>query len=228
MTTTVAIPVPAYITNQGYKDWWCPCGINPADVVAAYAAKGAASYAASKINLANPGTFDWLDGVAFPSWNNTNGWMFSRISSQYLYINSITLNQNTTSIVKFSNHIEVAGYDQSLYGRWGDIAPHGINLSDSEGSANYFDFTTATSVVPNDPLTSGILAINKDRIYLDGNPYANWSTTPQDREGNNPIGMGASYVNVYANFLDGYIQAFAIYNKILTQSQIQEVGANMP
>lgn len=52
--------------------------------VAAYAAKGAASYAASKVNLANPGTFDCTDGTSTPTWNTSTGWSFSVASGSYL------------------------------------------------------------------------------------------------------------------------------------------------
>lgn len=50
--------------------WWMAAGVTPAAV---YQAKGAASYAASKVNLANPGTYDAIEGVA-PVWNAATGW----------------------------------------------------------------------------------------------------------------------------------------------------------
>lgn len=55
--------------------WWLAGGISPSDCVAAYQAKGAASYAASKVNLANPGTYDAIDGATAPTWNTTDGWI---------------------------------------------------------------------------------------------------------------------------------------------------------
>lgn len=58
---------------SGAKDWW----IVPGETcIAAYQPKGATSYAASKINLANPGTHDAIEGVA-PTWNAATGWTFN-------------------------------------------------------------------------------------------------------------------------------------------------------
>ena len=54
--------------------WWLAGGISAANCVAAYQAKGAASYVASKVNLANPGTLNFDNEVVAPSWNTTTGW----------------------------------------------------------------------------------------------------------------------------------------------------------
>lgn len=57
---------------------WLPPGISSGNVIAAYEAEGAASYAASKINLANPGTYDITNegGGGAPTWDATKGWIF--------------------------------------------------------------------------------------------------------------------------------------------------------
>ena len=53
--------------------WWVVPGKT---CVAAYQAKGAASYAASLVNLANPGTNDAVEGATPPAgWNVTDGWI---------------------------------------------------------------------------------------------------------------------------------------------------------
>lgn len=54
--------------------WWLPDGITTGDVLGAYQAN-AASYAASKVNLANPGTNNLTSAVLDPSWS-TAGWYF--------------------------------------------------------------------------------------------------------------------------------------------------------
>lgn len=55
--------------------WWVAGGAS--GVVAAYQAKGAASFAASKVNIANPGTFDAANGEVVPSFDSATGWIFS-------------------------------------------------------------------------------------------------------------------------------------------------------
>src|SRR4030042_328416 len=66
--------------------WYLSGGIPKADCLAAYQPKGAASYAASKVNIVNPGTYDLTDGAAFPTWDVVNGWTFADGSLQYLSI----------------------------------------------------------------------------------------------------------------------------------------------
>ena len=59
------------------SNWWEAGGAT--GTVAAYAAKGAASYAASKINLANPGTYGLVEfgaGTNNVAWSATRGWWF--------------------------------------------------------------------------------------------------------------------------------------------------------
>ena len=64
--------------------------------VAAYQPKGAASYAASKINLANPGTYNAYEGAA-PSWNSATGWTFSW--NEYL-ANGLSVSNGYTLLVR--------------------------------------------------------------------------------------------------------------------------------
>lgn len=54
--------------------WWLSGGIAAANCIAAYQPKGAADLAASKVNLANPGTYNAFAG-ADPTWDAINGWI---------------------------------------------------------------------------------------------------------------------------------------------------------
>jgi hypothetical protein len=56
-------------------DWWLNGGILVADCVGAYQAIGAASYNASLVNLANPGTYDLTEPLSAVGWNATDGWV---------------------------------------------------------------------------------------------------------------------------------------------------------
>lgn len=55
-------------------NWWLAGGIAAANCIAAYQPKGAASYAASLVNLNNPGTRNLTNTGTDPSWDSTNGW----------------------------------------------------------------------------------------------------------------------------------------------------------
>lgn len=72
----------AHTAGGGGGNWWLSGGITSGQCVCAYNAKGAASYAASKSNLNNPGTNDATDGVV-PTWANGVGWTFNG-SSQFV------------------------------------------------------------------------------------------------------------------------------------------------
>lgn len=82
-------------------DWWTSGGAS--GCVAAYQPKGAASYAASKVNLANPGTYDAVDGTVYPTWNTATGWTFVGASSKYL-TTGITVGtaRNWSMLIRYS------------------------------------------------------------------------------------------------------------------------------
>lgn len=54
--------------------WWLAGGVAPANCVGAYQAIGAASQAASYVNLANPGTNNLTAGADPPTWSAATGW----------------------------------------------------------------------------------------------------------------------------------------------------------
>lgn len=69
----------------GSTPWYLAGGVDAANCVAAYLAKGAADYATSKVNLANPGTYTLSDppgDLSFGTWkppvfSSDAGWYFN-------------------------------------------------------------------------------------------------------------------------------------------------------
>lgn len=216
MTTTVPIAVPAYITNLGFNNWWTPCGCNLADAVAAYAAKGAASYAASKINLANPGTYDLVEDVNIPNWSQLNGFEHSPTS----YLSSyLPLLLDMTIIYKFSDNSIEESYSGCT------IQDHGALLATydiGEGGPWAVAYGMYHAVEP--ALTLGIICFTeKSGIEICG--YRNGLL---DYTGEVGVAINPSTIFIGNTLTSIYSQSCAVYNKVLTQSQIQEVGANMP
>lgn len=78
--------------------WWAFGGAN-SNSLAVYQPRGAASLAASKINLANPGTFD-INGGVDPTFGAV-GWTFNG-TTQYLTSACPTSNKPCTYIVRLS------------------------------------------------------------------------------------------------------------------------------
>lgn len=93
LTIGANLESPVWIPAPGGENWWEAGGTT--GVVAAYQPKGAADYAASKINIANPGIFNATDGSA-AGWNISTGWIFG--SGRYLVTGIIPLSTWTALI----------------------------------------------------------------------------------------------------------------------------------
>jgi hypothetical protein len=105
-------------------DWWLAGGIPATNCVAAYQAKGAESYAASLVNLANSGTYNLNDkGTHAPNWDGVNGWVFNAID-QYFFtgmtanlIESFAIRLTISSISLYSGIINSQETPTILEGR---------------------------------------------------------------------------------------------------------------
>jgi len=197
-------------------DWWLSGGIDPANCIAAYQPIGAADYATSKVNLANPGTHDATEGVA-PDWDAVNGWKFNGIND---YLDSTVENRETyTMIVRFNNVTnnailmgcrksagncdfyfvpDVFGLNTRRYS-WGTVAG---GQDDVAGS-----------------IQEGVMCLAGDEGYLNGIKEIDCNGT-----------FGGDYYNIYigalnqnnsnVGFIAAYIQAIAIYSISLIGAQI--------
>ncbi len=201
--------------------WWDLNG-TITSCVAAYQPKGAASYAASKVNLANAGTYDATDGAAYPAWDETNGWKFTATSSHYL-TTGVTPSQTWSMIVRFSNVTNstclLCGcyYGQQFY------------LSPNISSKVYYGIGAAVGgeIGVSPAMTSGILAKANNLGYRNGsfdNATGTGTATPVEVY----IGAGKHATNGSAGlFVSAYIQAWAIYNETLTSTQIGNLTTAM-
>jgi hypothetical protein len=96
--------------------WWDNDGAI-SGCVAAYAAVGAASLAASYVNLQNPGTYDASAGVA-PTFAAATGWTFNG-TTQYLTTGITPANDQTWSVlVCFSDGATQGGGGAAAFGAY--------------------------------------------------------------------------------------------------------------
>ena len=189
--------------------WWLAGGIPTSNCIAAYQSKGAASYAASKVNLANSGTHDLSDGTAYPSWNASTGWTFTKASSQYL-ISDINPAAGNSTIVRVANASTSSGI---IYGGFTYSSGVGMN-------AEYVEIlsygTTRFGKGRNSADNSGILAsgcyaivgykcyknadlkVTIDGVWDGGTIY--------------PLHIGRRNGNTAIVYFGGDILAFATYN----------------
>ncbi len=204
--------------------WWDLNG-TITSCVAAYQPKGAASYAASKVNLANSGTYDATDGAAYPTWDVTNGWIFNG-TSQYLSTGiNVGTNQTWSAIIRFSN-VSNGG------GRWlfgvlsvDNSTMFGIQPIDDQASPNVA-YLNGKFVRVSPSLDNGVLGIAGNRGYRNGTADGSNITTNTGTLRNDLI-IGACRTSIITGFRSGYTQAFAIYNAALTSTNMSDLTTAM-
>lgn len=239
MTTTITVTAPASTvetTSTGYQDWWCPCGVNPSNVAAAYASKGAASYAASKVNLVDSGTYTLLDGTAYPSWSAETGWSFVRASSQYLYTGSAWFTTvPLTMICRFkSDSVAVTQYlMQVFYDADNSYSIVAAGATAGDPVQAQVVSVVRTSTVPtstgytagNSYVATGVFITGTRYAYIDGGSMGSATIACAGS------GFNISYIGKHGNtsaYMSGIITSCAIYNIALTEAQIQSIGSAMP
>ena len=82
--------------------WWLSGGISAANCIAAYQPKGAASFDASLVNVANPGTLNITQYIS-PTWDASAGWTGG--GGSYLLVPYVGINQNTTMIARYTSPV---------------------------------------------------------------------------------------------------------------------------
>ena len=199
--------------------WYLSGGISAANCVAAYQAVGAVGYAESKVNLANPGTYNCTNGDASPTWATETGWKFNG-TSQWLRV-AIYPVSTWTVIVKYTGATKVSG---ALFGAVGtgtkrfSIVP--IN-STSGVSYGYIANYTRTP-----ELAAGVLAFSPTKCYRNGAQDGDAYTTAEVTLDVLMI-IGGRNNPEAGEFTDAYIHALAIYNPALTDSQVLAVSNAM-
>lgn len=83
--------------------WWLAGGINPADCIAAYQPKGAASFSDSLINLANPGTHDAISTGTNNPPLSSDGWVFSGDATVTMHASGVRCNYQRSAFYRIIN-----------------------------------------------------------------------------------------------------------------------------
>jgi hypothetical protein len=205
-------------------DWWDP-NSDGLSVWAAYAAKGAASLAASYTDLSG-NSHDAGVGVA-PTWNGTDGWMFNGVS-QYLTTTFVPANDQSQSfLVQFTNGPGtqwkgMLGMRDTSAGSTGRFLVWGQSAT---GKIRYTNGVTGVDVVA--APAAGNLCVAGNQGYRDG--VADGSSLP--------AWVDTPILNIYIGALNSegspafftpmYFQALAIYDTALTAPQVSAVATAM-
>lgn len=222
------MPAPVGIRPRGSGVPWYRAGGAPAPV-AAYQPKGAASLAASYINLANPGTNDAAPGVA-PTFAAATGWTFNG-TTQFLTTGIIYgVNTGWSMIVQYTGGATLAneylcGADNGA-DTWLLLCPRlDVVAANSVCYGNGTTFPGALpTVVP--LLAAGNLCVAGQQGYRNGAPEGAAINAKT-----NAIAI-ATYVggeNSGGTMLPSAatIQAWALYSATLTAGQVAAVAAAM-
>lgn len=198
--------------------WWVVAGKT---TVAAYQAKGAASLAASYINLANPGTYDAAPGSA-PTWAAGTGWTFDR-ATQYLLTGIIPTNDQTWSILLRCS--DIPDYNQgAVLANSGSNRQFGIFFS---GQSTTYFLNGGFLQKDHSAMTAGVWAIAGNTAYINGTAQSGTIGSPSGSI-TSGIAIGANWDGSTAiQFFGGNIQAVAIYSDTLTAGEIATVSAAM-
>ena len=208
------------IIGRKFGSWYCAGVIHPSRCVAAYQPKGAASLAASYINLANPGTYNATPGTV-PAFDAGIGWSFA--TNKYLKTGIIPSSVNWSVLVRFSN--ATAGEIVGSFSNPGNLRSLQI-LPVVSNQVQYGNGgNVLLSVSPG--VSSGVLGISGKNAYRNG--VADGTISAGTGLSTCDLYIGTLNVNnvAYPVWYSGNIQALSIYSVALTVAQVATISAAM-
>lgn len=192
------------------SDWWDIAGET---CVAAYQAKGAASLAASYVNLANPGTYD-LTTTSAPDWNTSTGW--TKSAGGHLLNTGIVPDGNFSIIGRY------AGLVGSGAGAWLMVSstPGAVlgMYPNRTGTARGYRWGNGTSNTGS-AVAAGVMAQCGPNGYHDGSLDVTLTGTFGTSS------MGITIFSVDGNYFA--VLAVAIYSTTLDAAQVASLSAAM-
>lgn len=212
------------LTAQNYTNAWWAAGGCAATAHACYRAIGAASFAASKVNLVSGGTHDLENGAAYPTWASGTGWSFVRTSSQYL-ASDFVIATGDSIFVRIANAATGASYYGCVVGGRNNADSNGIGINPYYGSSQV-NFTNGNSVANAPHMVNGNLGIVATNGYKDGVSVV----TLAGGHTNTTIAAYVGCLNdrgTATGFYTGDILAVAHYTGALSAGQITAVVAAM-
>jgi hypothetical protein len=203
------------LTSQNYTNAWWAGGGSSAGNIRAYQPIGAASLAASYVNLKNPGTGNAAPGTA-PTWDATNGWKFAAASSQYLNTGARALIANNSMFIRFSN-VSTGDISSIASGTY-------LRAYVAAGSLWYFGQGDQQSIAT--AATAGVLAVVGPSGFKDGVKQGITLTNALVPTGLDIL-IGCMNNGAPTAFNNVYIQAWALYNVTVSDAQAAMISTAM-
>ena len=216
------------ITPTPDAQWWLAGGVDPADVVGAWRAKGAASYSDSLVNLG--GGPDLYHPESAPTWTAAKGWQGGQ-HHHLAVTGGVSVTYGWSYVLKVRN--SRVGSQQFMGCRrvWNQVGT-GMSLNNTGGYQTIEPFYDGTS---NPLVITGTMALAGSRYYVDGverggSPYP--SPTPGGQ------GCGAADLFILSMSWGGApyygaahggneqteVQGVAVYSDTLTAGQAAAIA----
>lgn len=206
--------------QAGVAPWWDFPGQT---CLAAYRAIGAASYAASLVNLDEPGTRDATEGAA-PGWSADYGWR--QTGSKYLIAGGITAAQVKTLAVRFANRT-VGMINQGLAGGKPLVGGGGAALWAANTPYTIHGYDLGSRVTVSSALaTSGIMAVAGTVGYINGTIDAT-GIAGASSDANAVYLMCVNNSGTPEHFFPGDIMAVAIYSTVMDGATVAALTVAM-
>lgn len=196
------------------KPWWMAGGITPGTCIAAYQPAGAMSLAASYTNLANPGKNNAAPGTA-PAWDAVNGWSFTGF--QFLTSGITPIYYYYSIAVRYSDS---PASDVGLLGGYYTTAADCFAIFPLYMSSFIFANNNDGQIAPG--ASAGVMAMAGKSGYHNGKKYITIAGTTNNISGTINIAGGQT-----GRYRTCKIQAFAVYNITLTETQVAELTNRM-
>lgn len=205
--------------------WYLAGGVSAANCIAAYQPIGAADYAASKVNLANPGTYDLIPLNGNVDWDSTNGHKYYYSEFGQLHEIPIVLDGSypLSVIIRYSDSTLNIIFSYNL------DTDKIVAISANASSLQVYTYTQ-TLVVDMDA-SDGVLCLSERNVYFDGVSVGSLSpagyTNPTTA--GFPIcfaGFGNADIEIF-NPNTVNIQAAAFYSAALTEAQVAAITTAM-
>ena len=198
--------------------WWLSGGIAAANCIAAYQPKGAASLAASYVNLASPGTYNLTipPGMTAPTWDTSYGWLGN---GKCLDTGIVPDPATMSAVARFADTAEV---ETQLFGVITVDYQHAVMLSTRRVSDNWFYNFGAGSTAGTPQLLTGTTGICYN-FFINGtkpeNKAANRSGNANITESMWVLGVHKQGGNTGYRYYYGKLMCIAFYNRLLTDGE---------
>jgi len=188
--------------------WWLSGGIAAANCIAAYQPKGAASLAASYVNLTGNTSYNLTTGDA-PTFDTSYGWYFG--GSDWLKTGVIPENDLTWSMIIALTEISRAAANKCAAGTYASGYANLFKIDSVGGATNTSGAGNGSYKQVATTATDLVIAVTPTGVYLNGTKTANTFTTNSQNFGQIYIGAQNELAGAGAKYI-GKMQAIAIYD----------------